>query len=97
MGIFRFENKYAVPSKKQREKYMSGKSEEHCFGPDDQIVLIEYRDAAYLKDDIDGIRILFTGYHDKLKACDEVNRLVEFHLKKEQSKQSFGTGLHPKE
>ena len=29
--------------------YMTGKSEEHRFGPEGQIMLIEYHEAAYLK------------------------------------------------
>ena len=35
--------------------------------------------TAYLKDDIDGVRILFTGTNDKEKVYDEVRRLLEFH------------------
>ena len=49
MGIFRYENNYAAPSKEQRERYMKGKSGEFHFGPDGQIVLILYPDAAYVK------------------------------------------------
>ncbi len=49
------------------------------FGPDGQIVLIEYYEAAYLKDDIDDIRILFTGFRDKQKARDEVKQLLCHH------------------
>ena len=64
MGVFRYETKYVAPTKEQRERYMTGKSEEVHFGPDGQILLIEYREAAYLKDDIDGTRILFTGFRD---------------------------------
>ncbi len=79
MGIFRYENRYAAPSKEQRERYMTGKSTEHRFGPEGQVMLIEYRDAAYLKDDIDGIRILFTGFKEKQKAREEVKRLADRH------------------
>ena len=79
MGIFRYENKYAAPSKEQRERYMKGESEEFHFGPDGQIVLILYPDAAYVKDDIDGVRIFFTGFKDKQKVQEEVRRLVEYH------------------
>ncbi|MEI7435060.1 MAG: hypothetical protein WCJ93_12495, partial [Methanomicrobiales archaeon] len=68
MGVFRFENKYAAPSREQRERYMKGETEEHFFGPDNQILLIVYDEAAYLKDDIDGVRILFTGAQDKQKV-----------------------------
>jgi hypothetical protein len=79
MGVFRYENKYAAPSKEQRERYMKGESEELHFGPDGQIVLILYPEAAYLKDDIDNVRILFTGFRDKQKVQDEVRSLVEYH------------------
>jgi hypothetical protein len=79
MGVFRYENKYAAPSKEQRERYMKGESEELHFGPDGQIVLILYPEAAYLKDDIDHVRILFTGFRDKQKVQDEVRSLVEYH------------------
>ena len=61
MGVFRFDNKYLAPTTDQRERYMMGESEEKHFGPEGQIVLIEYPDAVYLKDDIDNIRILYTG------------------------------------
>ena len=46
MGIFRYKDKYAAPTKEQRERYLTGKNEEHHFGPDGQIVLIEYYEAA---------------------------------------------------
>jgi hypothetical protein len=62
---------------------MKGESEELHFGPDGQIVLILYPEAAYLKDDIDDIRILFTGFKDKQKVQDEVRRLVEYHQQKD--------------
>jgi len=45
MGVFRFSDKYAAPTKEQRERYMIGMIEEHHFGPEGQIVLIEYHDA----------------------------------------------------
>ncbi len=82
MGVFRYDNKYAAPAKEQRERYMKGESEEHLFGPDNQIMLIIYDDAAYLKDDIDGVRILFTGMRDKGKVYDEVKRLIDYHEQK---------------
>ena len=47
MGVFRFADKYAAPTKEQRERYMIGMIEEHHFGPEGQIVLIEYHDAMY--------------------------------------------------
>ena len=92
MGVFRYENKYAAPSKEQRERYMKGESEELHFGPDGQIVLILYPEAAYLKDDIDNVRILFTGFKDKQKVQDEVRRLVEYHQQKDNRTGSFSTG-----
>ena len=82
MGVFRYENKYTAPTKEQRERYMTGKSEEHHFGPEGQIMLIEYREAAYLKDDIGGVRILFTGFKDKQKAREEAKRLADRHGRK---------------
>jgi hypothetical protein len=55
-------------------------------------VLILYPEAAYLKDDIDNNRILFTGFKDKQKVQDEVMRLVEYHQKKDDPTGSFSTG-----
>jgi len=89
MGIFRYKDKYAAPTKEQRERYMTGKSEEHHFGPGGQIVLIEYHEAAYLKDDIDDIRILFTGFRDKQKAREEVKQLLYRHEHKTPDKNLF--------
>ena len=34
MGIFRYADKYAAPTKEQRGRYMTGMSEETHFGPD---------------------------------------------------------------
>ena len=92
MGVFRYDNKYSGPTKEQRERYMKGESEEHLFGPDNQIMLILYDDAAYLKDDIDGVRILFTGMRDKGKVYDEVKRLIDYHEQKNENRKSFSTG-----
>jgi hypothetical protein len=92
MGVFRYDNKYAAPTKEQRELYMKGESEEHLFGPDNQIMLIVYDEAAYLKDDIDGVRILFTGIRDKGKVYDEVKRLIDYHEQKDENRKSFSTG-----
>ena len=92
MGVFRFADKYSAPTKEQRERYMIGMIEEHHFGPDGQIVLIEYPDAMYLKDDIDNTRILFTGFKDKHKAREEVKRLVDLHEHKAPHKNLFMTG-----
>jgi hypothetical protein len=92
MGVFVFDNKYAAPTKEQRARYMKGETEEVHFGPDGQIVLILYHEAAYLKDDIDGVRMLFTGYKDKQKVQDEVRRLVEYHQQKDNRTGSFTSG-----
>jgi hypothetical protein len=92
MGVFRYEKRYAAPTKEQRERYMNGESEELHFGPEGQIVLILYPEAAYLKDDIDDVRILFTGFKDKEKVQDEVQRLVEYHQQKGNRTGSFTSG-----
>jgi hypothetical protein len=92
MGVFRYEKRYAAPTKEQRERYMKGESEELHFGPDGQIVLILYPEAAYLKDDIDDVRVLFTGNKDKQKVQDEVRRLVEYHEQKDNRTGSFRHG-----
>lgn len=91
MGVFRFENKYAAPTKEQRERYMRGEYEEHTFGNDGEILLILYDEAAYLKDDREGVRILFTGA-DKRKVNDEMRRLLEEHGQKEQRPDEFASG-----
>ncbi|PKG32527.1 hypothetical protein [Methanoregula sp.] len=92
MGVFRFESKYAAPTKEQRERYMRGECEEHMFGNDGEIVLVLYDEAAYLKDDLEGVRILFTGASDKRKVDDEVRRLLEEHGQKEQRPDEFESG-----
>jgi hypothetical protein len=92
MGVFRYENRYAAPTKEQRERYMAGTSEERHFGPEGQIMLIEYREAAYLKDDIEGVRILFTGFRDKQKAREEAKRRAEHHQKKHPQKNPVAAG-----
>lgn len=92
MGIFRYDNKYAAPTKEQRARYMQGESEEHTFGKDGEILLILYDEAAYLKDDKEGVRILFTGVQDKNKVQDEVSRLIEEHEQRDQRPDEFETG-----
>ena len=92
MGVFRYADKYAAPTKEQRERYMTGKTVEHHFGPEGQILLIEYPEAAYLKDDIDDVRILFTGFKDKQKAREEAERLANHHEHKAPHKNLFTTG-----
>ena len=79
MGIFRFENRYAAPSREQRERYMKGEAEEHRFDPDESITLILYEHAAYLKDDIEGIRILYTGDADKGRAVEDAAAMVAYY------------------
>jgi hypothetical protein len=92
MGIFRYDSKYAAPTKEQRERYMRGEHEEHTFGKDDEILLIIYDEAAYLKDDRDGLRILFTGVQDRQKVHDEVRRLLEEHAQRDERPDEFVTG-----
>ena len=89
MGVFRYDSKYSAPTKEQRERYMRGESEEHTFGKDGEILLVIYDEAAYLKDDTDGVRILFTGVTDKGKVHDELRRLLEEHEQKEQRPDEF--------
>ena len=91
-GVFRYDNKYAAPTKEQRERYMKGEYEEHCFGPENEIMVIVYDDAAYLKDDTDGSRILFTGAKDKGKVYDEISRILSEHAAQENGSSEFVTG-----
>jgi hypothetical protein len=91
MGVFRYENKYAAPTKEQRERYMTGEREEQTFGPEGKILLIAYDEAVYIKDDIDEVRVLFTGIKDKQKAFDEVRRLIEHHQHKSEQESPFTT------
>jgi len=92
MGIFRYDSKYAAPTREQRERYMRGEREEHTFGKEDEIVLILYDEAAYLKDDTEGVRILFTGIQDKQKVHDEVRRMLEEHEQRETRPDEFRKG-----
>jgi hypothetical protein len=92
MGIFRYDSKYSAPTKEQRERYMRGDYEEHTLGNDGEILLVLYDEAAYLKDDTDGVRILFTGMEDKQKVQDEVRRLLDEHMQKVQRPDEFRTG-----
>jgi len=89
MGVFRYTDNYSAPTKEQRERYMTGRSEELHFGPGGQILLIEYREAAYLKDDIKHTRTLFTGFKDKQIARDEAKRLADEHGHEKKSPSSF--------
>ena len=54
-------------------------------------MLIVYDEAAYLKDDIDGTRILFTGAKDKEKVYDEIKRLLDEHAHKGEGSRAFVT------
>jgi hypothetical protein len=92
MGVFRFANKYAAPTREQRERYMTGETGEHLVGPDNMLMRIVCDEAAYLKDDIDGVRILFTGAQDKQKVYDEVRRLLDYHQQPDVNKDAFKTG-----
>jgi hypothetical protein len=91
MGVFRYDSKYAAPTREQRERYMRGEHEEHVFGRDGEIVLVLYDEAAYLKDDREGVRILFTGVQDKQKVNDEVRRLCEEYERLENRPGEFTT------
>jgi hypothetical protein len=92
MGIFRYDSKYSAPAREQRDRYMKGEREERTFGNEDEILLVLYDEAAYLKDDTDGVRILFTGVQDKQKVHDEIRRLLEEHAQKKQRPDEFRTG-----
>lgn len=89
MGVFRYDNKFAAPTKEQRERYMRGEREEHTFGDEGEITLVLYDEAAYLKDDTDGVRILFTGVLDKQKVHDEVRRMLDEHAHREERPREF--------
>jgi hypothetical protein len=89
MGVFRYENRFSAPSREQRERYLRGEVEEHRFGPDGLITLLLYHEAAYLKDDIDEVRVLFTGVRDKALAVEEVRMMVEYHETKEREMTSL--------
>lgn len=78
MSVFRFEENSA-PTQDQRERYMIGEINEKHFGPGGLIVLIEYPEAIYLRDDREHIRVLYTGPKDKRKAYEEVTRLMARH------------------
>ena len=89
MGVFRYDSKYSAPSREQRERYMKGEVEEHVFGEDGELLLVLYDEAAYLKDDRDGVRILFTGVLDKRKVHDEIRRILDEHEQKKASPREF--------
>ena len=90
MGVFRYDNKFAAPTKEQRERYMRGEREEQSFGKENEILLVLYDEAAYLKDDATGVRILFTGVLDKQKVHDELRRVLEEHEQARTRENEFG-------
>lgn len=92
MGVFRFDTKYGAPSPEQRGRYMRGECEEHVFGDEGEIVLFLYDEAAYLKDDSEGVRILFTGVQDKGKVQDEIRRMLDDHGQKRERPDEFSHG-----
>jgi hypothetical protein len=89
MGVFRYDSRYAAPTKEQRERYMRGECEEQAFGNAGEITLVLYDEAAYLKDDSEGVRILFTGSKDKQKVHDELRRMLEEHVQKAERPDEF--------
>ena len=89
MGVFRYDTHYAAPTKEQRERYMKGDYEEHFFGEDSEIMVVVYDEAAYLKDETDGSRVLFTGPKDKGKVYDEIQRRLQEHTHKGEGARSF--------
>jgi hypothetical protein len=91
MGVFRYDSKYGAPTKEQRERYMRGEREEHSFGKNNEILLVLYDEAAYLKNDANGVRILFTGVLDKQKVHDEARRMLEEQQAKEDRPDEFST------
>jgi len=89
MGIFRYDTKYAAPTKEQRERYMKGEYEELLFGEESEIMLVVYDEAVYLKDETDGSRVLFTGPKDKGKVYDEIQHRLDEHAHKGEGSRSF--------
>ena len=79
MSVFRFD-KNSSPTTDQYERYMIGEIERKYFGPGGQIVLIEYPEAMYLRDDREHVGILYTGSKDRQKAFKEVTRLMGRHV-----------------
>ena len=75
MSVFRFD-KNSAPTTDQYERYMIGEIDKKYFGPGGEIVLIEYPEATYLRDDREHTGILFTGSKDRHKALKEVTRLM---------------------
>ena len=78
MSVFRFD-KNSAPTTDQFERYMIGEIDKKYFGPGGQIVLIEYPEATYLRDDREHTGILYTGSKDKHKAFKEVTRRMHLY------------------
>lgn len=76
------------PDPEARKKFMTGPCTESQHG---EIQLLEWEDAAYLKDGRTGQRAFFTGEDDRLKAREEYRTLAEREDLLEQSrKEAFG-------
>jgi hypothetical protein len=90
MSVFRFERNSA-PNEDQSERYMIGQIDEERFGPEGEIVLIEYPEAYYLLDNREGTRILYTGFKDKHKALKEVTRRMHLY---DQERRPQEAGVH---
>jgi hypothetical protein len=75
MSVFRFD-KNSVPTTDQYERYMIGEIGRKYFGPGGEIVLIEYPEATYLRNEREHTGILYTGSKDMHKALKEVTRLM---------------------
>lgn len=78
MSVFRFD-KNSAPTTDQYERYMIGEIDRKYFGPGGQIVLIEYPEATYLRNEREHTGILYTGSRDRQKARKEVIRLMGRH------------------
>ncbi len=78
MSVFRF-GKNSAPTRDQRERFMIGETDKRTFGPGGLIVLIEYPEAVYIRDEREHTGILYTGSKDKHKAFEEVTRLLALH------------------
>jgi len=78
MSVFRF-GKNSAPTPDQYERYMIGEIDRKYFGPGGQIVLIEYPEATYLRNEREHTGILYTGSKDQKKAIKEAPRLTGRH------------------
>jgi hypothetical protein len=78
MSVFRFD-KNSAPTPDHYERYMIGEIDRKYFGPGGLIVLIEYPEATYLRDEREHTGILYTGSKDRQKAIKEATRLMGRH------------------